>query len=87
MVSPTTPNGHAERIVSLYTQGFIGPGEVWNQLCDHVTEETFSQFMTQLPPDLHAYLEHTVLVHHGEPSSEEARAFLRLLREWYRMAP
>ena len=61
MNSSRSPVEGARHAVHLHEKGILCPAESWNVFVEHVTEETFSECMAQLPPDLEAYVHHHIL--------------------------
>jgi hypothetical protein len=71
---------YAQRVIDGHAKGMICSGEVWNQMIDHATVETLDDYMTRLTPELHVYLQRSVLMH-AHARTEKERALLQL--EWY----
>ena len=63
MSADVSSQEYARRIVGSHTRGLIGPGEVWNQMIDHVALDALSEFMSQLTPELHTYFQRVILLH------------------------
>jgi hypothetical protein len=77
----------AQEVVVWHSRGVFSTEEVWELLLNRATPTTLPEFMCELTPEIHAYLQEVVLANPGKFRSAKNDALFDAFVFWYDQNP